>query len=297
MVCVYSLCVCVLMLSVVCLSSADEDDGPVSTPARSECKPVPNTMHLCSGIGYREMRLPNLLGHESPREAQQQSAAWTPLLGKHCHPDARRFLCALFAPVCLPELAVPVRPCRSLCEAVRDACLPVMSAFGFPWPEMFNCSRFPDGSDLCVPGEREPNRAVNTDTPKGSVMCEVCSQESEAETEIQKNFCSSQFAFRLRIGSFSPDGPDVRVVPQGRSRVLRWETGPQEEKAAMEQSALWLLEGSSCSCRALEGRLTGSYIALGDMQNGRMLLKRLVRWSREEKELKKFIRTLLRQDC
>lgn len=109
--------------------------------------------------------------------------------------------------------------------------------------------------------------------------------------------CVSSPAFRLRIGSFSLAGSDVRVVPQGRSRVLRWETGPQEQQAAMEQSALWLLEGRSCSCRALEGQLTGSYIALGDMQNGRMILKRLVRWSRDEKELKKFIRTLLRREC
>ncbi|XP_051535481.1 secreted frizzled-related protein 2-like [Myxocyprinus asiaticus] len=254
-------------------------------------------MGLCSGIGYREMRLPNLLGHDSPREAQQHSAAWMPLLGKHCHRDTQRFLCSLFAPVCLPDITAPVFPCRSLCEAVRDACLPVMSAFGFPWPEMFNCSRFPDGSELCVPGEKDPNRPETTDMSKGSVMCEVCSPDSEAEREIQQNFCKSQFAFRLRIGSSSLDGADVCVFPQGRSRVLRWEAGQQEQQSAMMQSALWLLEGQNCSCQALDGPLAGSYIALGDMQNGRMVLRRLVKWSRDEKELKKFIRTLMRQVC
>ncbi|XP_055053637.2 secreted frizzled-related protein 2 isoform X1 [Misgurnus anguillicaudatus] len=294
---VYSLLSVLLLSSVCCLSRADdEDDGVISNPARSVCKPVPNTMVLCSGIGYQEMRVPNLLGHESPREAQQQSASWTPLLGKHCHRDARRFLCALFAPVCLPELAAPVRPCRSLCVSVRDACLPVMSAFGFPWPEMFNCSRFPDGSDLCVPGEKEQNTET-TDLPKGSAICEVCTPDSDAESEIHQNFCKTQFAFRLRIGSSAVIGADVRVVPQGRSRVLRWKAGPQEQQAAMDQSALWLMEGHKCSCQALEGKLIGSYIALGDMQDGRMALRRLIKWSRDEKELKKFIRTLMRRDC
>ncbi len=38
-------------------------------------------------------------------------------------------------------------------------------------------------------------------------------------------------------------------------------------------------------------------IALGHMQSGRMLLGRLLKWSRDEKELKKFIRMLLRRDC
>ncbi|XP_067222126.1 secreted frizzled-related protein 2-like isoform X1 [Chanodichthys erythropterus] len=309
----HSLCVIVLLVFSPSRAADEDDDhddeglkaNPVSDfvtsaefgTARSVCKPVPNTMGLCSGIGYEEMRLPNLLGHDSAREAQQQSAAWMPLLGKHCHADTRRFLCSLFAPVCLPEVKAPVRPCRSLCEAVRDACLPVMSAFGFPWPEMFNCSRFPDGSELCIPGEKDSNRAESTDAPKGSVICEVCGSDSEGEREIQQNFCKSPFAFRLRVGSTSLDGTDVRVVPQGRSRVLRWQSGPQEEQAAAEQSALWLPRGHGCSCPALDGPLTGSYIALAHMHSGRMVLRRLLKWSRDEKELKKFIRMLLRQDC
>ncbi|XP_042627492.1 secreted frizzled-related protein 2-like isoform X2 [Cyprinus carpio] len=307
----HSLCVIVLLVSSASradedalAAAADDDEGLLANPVsdfvppaefgtvRSACKPVPNTMSLCFGIGYGEMRLPNLLGHDSAREAQQQSAAWMPLLGKHCHPDTRRFLCSLFAPVCLPGVTAPVRPCRGLCEAVRDACLPVMSAFGFPWPEMFNCSRFPDGSELCVPGEREPNRGEATDATKGSAVCEACSPDSGGEQEIQQNFCKT---FRLRIGSWSLVGTDVRVVPQGRSRVLRWAGGPREQRAAMEQSTLWLPH--RCSCPALEGQHTGSYIALGHMQNGRMLLRRLLKWSRDEKELKKFIRMLLRQNC
>ncbi|KAK6296471.1 hypothetical protein J4Q44_G00326130 [Coregonus suidteri] len=94
------------------------------------------------------MRLPNLLGHDSLKEAQQQSAAWLPLVSKLCHLDTNKLLCSLFAPVCQPE--GPVRPCRGLCEAVRDGCLPVMSAFGFPWPDMFNCTGFPRGTHLCI---------------------------------------------------------------------------------------------------------------------------------------------------
>lgn len=67
----------------------------------SRCVPVPSGMALCQNIGYDTMRMPNLLGHESPAEAVQQSASWLPLLARECHPDARIFLCSLFAPICL----------------------------------------------------------------------------------------------------------------------------------------------------------------------------------------------------
>lgn len=67
----------------------------------SRCVPIPSGMALCQNIGYDTMRMPNLLGHESPAEAVQQSGSWLPLLARECHPDARIFLCSLFAPICL----------------------------------------------------------------------------------------------------------------------------------------------------------------------------------------------------
>lgn len=133
-----------------------------SSSVRSVCKPIPSSLSLCRGVGYRSMWLPNLLGHDSLREVQQQSAPWLPLVSKRCHRDTQKFLCALFAPVCLPELRGPLSPCRSLCEAVRHGCVPVMSAFGFPWPDMLHCSRFPSASELCIPesGQREEEEAL-----------------------------------------------------------------------------------------------------------------------------------------
>ncbi|KAM9853506.1 secreted frizzled-related protein 2-like [Aulostomus maculatus] len=283
-----------------------------SSSVRSVCKPIPSTLSLCHGIGYRNMRLPNLLGHDSLREAQQQSAAWLPLVSKLCHRDTKKFLCSLFAPVCMPEFSGPVSPCRSLCEAVRDNCVPVMSAFGFPWPEMFNCTRFPRGTELCIPvtGEQEER----------SVICDACSLAGEGETDIQDSFCHSPYAFKLRLGSVSTVGGDRQLVPLARSRILRWAGGGAERAegvgGAMAHSALWLQEGGTCVCPGLDsadsdggaeeelmdkGQLKGAkggwYLALAQAEEGRLVLTRLVIWTREDKELKKFIRALLKQPC
>ncbi|XP_055735581.1 secreted frizzled-related protein 2-like [Salvelinus fontinalis] len=282
---------------------------------RSVCKPIPSTLSLCHGVGYGDMRLPNLLGHDSLKEAQQQSAAWLPLVSKLCHRDTKKFLCSLFAPVCLPE--GPVRPCRGLCEAVRDGCLPVMSAFGFPWPDMFNCTQFPRGVHLCIPTTtqdtqraRKGEEAGHEEASEGTVICDSCSLAAEGETDIQNHFCKSPYVFKLRIGSVSVEGGDCRLVPLGRSRILRWEGGGTERAegvgGAMAYSALWLQEGGTCTCPALEeangGEGKGSvagvwYLALADTQEGRLVLTRLVRWRKGDKELKKFIRRLLKQAC
>lgn len=67
----------------------------------SSCMPIPQRMALCYDIGYSDMRIPNLLEHETMTEVIQQSSSWLPLLARECHPDARIFLCSLFAPICL----------------------------------------------------------------------------------------------------------------------------------------------------------------------------------------------------
>ncbi|XP_073757839.1 secreted frizzled-related protein 1-like [Callorhinus ursinus] len=73
-------------------------------------------MALCHDIGYTEMRLPNLLDHDTVAEALQQV----------------------------------IYSCRSLCEAVQASCAPIMACYGYPWPAILHCGRFPAGHGLCV---------------------------------------------------------------------------------------------------------------------------------------------------
>lgn len=140
---------------------------------KNNCKPIPANLLLCHDIEYTEMRLPNLLGHETMNEVLQQASSWIPLVQKQCHPDTRKFLCSLFAPVCLDDLDEPIQPCRSLCESVKHGCAPVMSAFGFPWPKMLDCDRFPLDNDLCIPPAGVENIAPVTKEGKISANMQV----------------------------------------------------------------------------------------------------------------------------
>ena len=115
--------------------------------SQAKCVDIPDNLTLCRAIGYRQMRLPNLLDHDSVKEATQQAGSWVPLLNIRCHPDTQVFLCSLFAPVCLDR---PIWPCRTLCEAVKSGCEGRMLKYGFPWPEMLRCDKYPLDNDLCI---------------------------------------------------------------------------------------------------------------------------------------------------
>lgn len=166
-------------------------------PQEPTCVDIPEDMPLCSGIDYSKMRLPNLLEHDTLKEAQQQSGYWVPLLNLQCHPNTQLFLCSLFTPVCLES---PIPPCRSLCEAVRLGCESRMQTYSFPWPDMLNCDKFPLDNDMCI-------TVQHTDAPGRGECCRVASR-------------GSPWPWRSRVQI-------VAVVPA----PARCQTGPTRAKA------------------------------------------------------------------
>ncbi|KPP78502.1 hypothetical protein Z043_101991 [Scleropages formosus] len=171
-----------------------------------KCIEIPTDLRLCHGVGYEKMLLPNLLDHETMAEVRQQAGSWVPLVHKNCHPSTQVFLCSLFAPVCLDR---PIPPCRWLCEAVRDSCTPIMEAFGFPWPEMLTCDKFPEG-DVCI----AMNDTVTPQPSGPSPLCPPCDNDMKAEA-ILEHMCASEFGKNLTATLFfAPLFLPIYVVSQ-----------------------------------------------------------------------------------
>ena len=165
------------------------------------CVPIPSNMSLCSNINYKQMKMPNVLGHDTLDEVHYQSSAWIPLLSINCHKDTQLFLCSLFAPVCVEQAAI--YPCRSLCETVKRSCEGQMMSYNYPWPSMFNCSNFPEDNGLCIQPTSQmatsttpkimptPNKIEKTSTKLATTQANVIKQDLTNETEIQSNNCIS----------------------------------------------------------------------------------------------------------
>lgn len=120
------------------------------------------TIPMCLNIGYNLTRMPNELNHETQDEAGLEVHQFWPLVEIKCSPDLKFFLCSMYAPICLPDFRKPLPPCKDLCRRAREGCEPIMTQYGFKWPERLECDNFPEqgGAVLCM------DQPTNTSTQK-----------------------------------------------------------------------------------------------------------------------------------
>uniref|UniRef100_A0A8P4K8H5 Secreted frizzled-related protein 1 n=1 Tax=Dicentrarchus labrax TaxID=13489 RepID=A0A8P4K8H5_DICLA len=237
----------------------------------SRCVPIPSGMALCQNIGYDTMRMPNLLGHESPAEAVQQSASWLPLLARECHPDARIFLCSLFAPICLDRF---ISPCRSLCESVRDSCAPIMSCYGYPWPEILRCDQYP--ADHLI--------HIHLSFPQASCRdCEL--EETSSSKDTLETFCRSDFVVKLRLTrlKYSPVSLSQFSLA-AKLDVLKH--GPLLGGQIRSRIQLWLERDATCVRNMTRNYPRGgTFLVTGTVQGERLVVNKAYAWQRRDKNL------------
>ncbi|XP_015003367.3 secreted frizzled-related protein 5 [Macaca mulatta] len=252
-----------------------------------QCLDIPADLPLCHTVGYKRMRLPNLLEHESLAEVKQQASSWLPLLAKRCHSDTQVFLCSLFAPVCLDR---PIYPCRSLCEAVRAGCAPLMEAYGFPWPEMLHCHKFPLDNDLCIAVQFGHLPAT---APPVTKICAQCEMEHSADG-LMEQMCSSDFVVKMRIKEIKIENGDRKLIgAQKKKKLLK--PGPLKRKDT-KRLVLHMKNGAGCPCPQLDG-LAGSFLVMGRKVDGQLLLMAVYRWDKKNKEMKFAVKFMFSYPC
>ncbi|RXN06621.1 FH2 domain-containing 1 [Labeo rohita] len=251
-------------------------DQPELFQKKSNCKPIPANLLLCHDIEYTDMRLPNLLGHETMNEVLQQASSWTPLVQKQCHKDTKKFLCSLFAPVCLDDVDEPIQPCRSLCESVKSGCAPVMAAFGFPWPDMLNCSRFPLDNDLCIPpAGADALVPVTKEVPR---VCEACKEKPENDNEIVDSLCKNDFALKIKVKEISYMNGDTKIIPETKSKTIYKLNGGVTDRD-FRKIVLWLKDGLQCVCDEMND-INAAYLVMGQKMDGNLVITSLKRWQK-----------------
>lgn len=116
------------------------------------CQPI--TVDMCkskfsTNTGYASTLFPNRL-YRTQDEAKTDLVSFSQLIAAKCHRDIALFLCAQYVPLCIEELKMALKPCRSLCEEVKSGCGGLMKAHGHDWP--FDCSKYPPHGEVCVSG-------------------------------------------------------------------------------------------------------------------------------------------------
>uniref|UniRef100_A0A8C4L460 Carboxypeptidase Z n=1 Tax=Equus asinus TaxID=9793 RepID=A0A8C4L460_EQUAS len=132
-----------LLLLAVLAAAAARPGCESAWDATATC--VDLQLRTCSDAAYNRTAFPTLLEHRS-REAVESSSEYILLSVLHhllegqCNPDLRLLGCAVLAPRC--EGGRVRRPCRRVCEALREACLPAFDAIDMAWPYFLDCGHY-----------------------------------------------------------------------------------------------------------------------------------------------------------
>lgn len=301
--------VTVLVLSclVPSIMSYFADWSLLAREKQPTCVDIPSNMTLCHNIGYTKMRLPNLVEHDTLHEVTQQSMSWIPLLNIKCHADTQLFLCSLFSPVCLER---PIYPCRSLCQAVRAGCEGRMQAYGFPWPPMLDCDKFPLDNDMCITaqsvragagdsrgsGEAEMETEVQLGSSAKGKTCsnKPCDQHLTAEN-ILDNFCRADFVVKVKLAKIRP-----RKMYGRKAQVFRvWKGRSKEDMRTLRRPRFDLAADERCCTEQAKRERRSKFLIMGkkpERPGKDLKVTFMVPWSKS-KEIKRARRMFKSMDC
>ena len=113
------------------------------TPEPPACEPIID-VRVCANIGYRNTTFPNYANQTSLDQANVQLETFIPLINTECSNAIVYLLCAVYVPFCdvdFPEIRV--KPCKNLCEYVREDCEYQLLQSGQVWPPSLECNGYP----------------------------------------------------------------------------------------------------------------------------------------------------------
>ncbi|XP_005994312.1 sizzled [Latimeria chalumnae] len=243
----------------------------------TKCVAIPRELDMCHDVGYSEMRLPNLLRDTSMEEVLRKAGQWQQLLQTGCHPQARLFLCSLFAPVCLDTF---LHPCRSMCVAVRDSCAPVVACHGQSWPEMLNCDRFPADEDMCLASISEELELYFKAWPRPT--CQGCPalEEPYLYKRVLEAFCDNNFAVKVKLTKRRTNFGDHDYKVEGRVEFIHQGALLLYNTRNLIQQ--WLHINENCAQRMIHTNRPTHYVIAGEIQDGRVVVHRVFHWHKKD---------------
>ena len=238
------LCICLVSI----LSQSEGSYRPLAPVPGHQCQLL--SIPSCTVLGYGTTHFPNFRNHQTQREAKKEIDGFEQLVRVNCSIYTRMLLCGYYVPVCifnpLRREAVVIKPCRRLCETVRDGCTDTLQSFSYDWPSFFNCSlsSFSD-SPICF-GPPELLLATTVASMASSpAVTEAISSTNEitVTTSAKESQATSSSTRKLpapfttaiinQNGPTSPEGSNPNNLEQRMTIFSAFWTDP----AAMETSS------------------------------------------------------------
>ncbi|XP_076031801.1 atrial natriuretic peptide-converting enzyme-like [Oratosquilla oratoria] len=197
---------------------------PRPTPAPRRCLPL--DVSFCSSLHHNITSYPNLLGHNSRFEVEEDLIPLREVVDSECHPLAFEFICEMLQPDCRrgdgsgsgsgsrrtyvgsadrdgdgdgdedEDIAVP--PCREFCSEVLAAC---GQRFPAQVREMISCNDFPT---VVQGGECTPKPGCARELRAKGWGERVCDGVVDCADMADEDFCPNCSPNSFRCGSGEP---------------------------------------------------------------------------------------------
>lgn len=105
-----------------------------------QCLLLDTALPFCSSMAGQRFAVPNYFNQSSVEEIQALLNEWAWLLNSQCHHSVEWFFCLLLVPKCGSLAPLPVLPCQSFCEVLRDSCWTLLDEGRLP----VECHTLPD---------------------------------------------------------------------------------------------------------------------------------------------------------
>ncbi|KAL8574740.1 hypothetical protein ACOMHN_023944 [Nucella lapillus] len=104
---------------------------------------------MCQSLSFRTGMSPNMFGQCNSSLISVEMQQFQPLVDTGCSSSLNFFMCGVYMPFCTASQGLMSFPCRELCDEVRRDCEGAYSQMtgGLPWPNKFQCHRYPLSSD------------------------------------------------------------------------------------------------------------------------------------------------------
>jgi len=136
----------------------------------SKCELLNVKTCISPDVKYNYTIFPNSHNHKTQTEAMEALVLFNVLIESQCSIYTRLFLCSEFLPMCALRpigdsniyVEEALKPCKSLCNHVKNKCEILLLSVGIKWPEILSCERLPE-HDMCIrPPLSSPSSTVSS---------------------------------------------------------------------------------------------------------------------------------------
>lgn len=263
-----------IVLYITNVSSA-YNDFSLSGTGNKKHRCIPVDIKECKSLGYNYTRPVDMYSSTSvnlkngKKYIEQLSGIKLPRQMQNCVKSTIFLLCSVYSPICFNEYTKLIKPCKGVCNRLKQNCGHLLNLYGIELPEELKCDELPEhNSGVCI----QPSALLTVDQANKqrhvkdtSPVTSNCNCKSfKSQKPRYKHFRKSAYVIEASITSRATLANGHTKVIVNVTKVLK------EGKIHPKFGRMRLWSPTSCLCQKVEFDV--KYILMGKENKKRLVV-------------------------